>query len=232
MLVGGDICKALLKQEIQFRGLFPWTSLWFVVGFVLFCLVLWFRVLGIFPEEVKRFTRCFSVALEVFSGKMIEVLNLPVALQWHPVTVKQCLKQQAPVNTARRKLMMERSQSGITWGRLCWGKLRRGDTLPSKPKPASVQLCCSSPSLPLTWLLDLLPTLRACSMVSIYRIHSCYIESPISRRRSPSYLGSPLYKPGHSCMANGLKKISFEWSICQLYSSGHAKNGSSPSHMF
>lgn len=146
MLVGGDICKALLKQEIQFRGLFPWTSLWFVVGFVLFCLVLWFRVLGIFPEEVKRFTRCFSVALEVFSGKMIEVLNLPVALQWHPVTVKQCLKQQTPVNTARRKLMMEKSKSGITWGRLCWGKLRRGTHFP--PSQSLLQCNCAAPAHP------------------------------------------------------------------------------------
>lgn len=79
-----------------------------------------------FSEEVKRFTSCFSVALEVFSGKMIEVLNLPVALQWHPVIVKSCLKQQAPVNTARRKLMKERSKSGVTWGRLCWGELTGG----------------------------------------------------------------------------------------------------------
>lgn len=36
MLVGGDICKALLKQEIRFSVLVPWTSLRFVVGFVLF----------------------------------------------------------------------------------------------------------------------------------------------------------------------------------------------------
>lgn len=93
MLVGGDICKALLKQEIRFRGLFPWTSLWFVVGWVfLFCSVLW---LVFFPEGVKRFTRCFSGALEAFRGKIIEMLNVPVALQWHPVTVKQRLEQQA-----------------------------------------------------------------------------------------------------------------------------------------
>lgn len=51
---------------------------------VLFCgLGFW----GFFPEEVKRFTRCFSVALEAFSGKITEVLNLPVALQLHPVAV-------------------------------------------------------------------------------------------------------------------------------------------------
>lgn len=158
---------------------------------------------------------------------MIEVLNLPVALQWHPVTVKSCLKQQAPVNTARRKLMKERSKSGATWGRLCWGRLK-GGTHQAKACFNAIVLLHPIPAPQ----QDLLPTLRAYSMVSIYRICSCYLESPISGRTSPSCLGSPLYKPGHSCMANGLKKISFEWSICQLYSSGLAKNGSSPSHMF
>lgn len=131
------------------------------------------------------------------------------------------------MNTARRKLMMESSKSGVTWGRLCWGRLMGGHTSP----PSLLRCHRAAPAHPCPQL-GLLPTLRACSMVSTYRICPCYRESPISGRRSPSYLESPLYKPSHSCMANGLKKISFEWSICQLYSSGCAKNGSSPSHMF
>lgn len=48
MLVGGDLCKALLKQEIEFRGLFPRTSLQFVVGFVLWLLFFFF-----FPRDQK-----------------------------------------------------------------------------------------------------------------------------------------------------------------------------------
>lgn len=225
MLVGGDICKALLKQEIRFKGLFPWTSLWFVVGFVglVFC---W----GFFSRGVKRFMRRFSGALEVFSGEMTEVLNLPAALQGSPVTVKQWLRQQAPVDMARRKLVMERSKSGSTGGRLCW------DTaavcvLPTLSLP---QCSCaiSAYPCPSSSLLDLVLSPRTCSMVSMYRTCSLYLENPVPGRRSLSSLGSPLYKPGHSCRANGLNKISFEWSICQLYSLGCVKNGSSPSHMF
>lgn len=140
MLVGGDICKALLKQEIRFRGLFPWTSLWFVVGFVLFC------VGCFFSKGAKRFTRCFSGALEVFSGKIIEMLNLPAALQRRSVTVKQWLEQQAPVNVARRKLVMERSKSGDAWGRLCWGRLGVGGDVDCSN---SAPLCHPSPPLPL-----------------------------------------------------------------------------------
>lgn len=59
MLVGGDICKALLKQGIRFSVLVPLTSSWFVVGFVLF-----FR-------GAKRFMKCFSGILAVFMGTMI-----------------------------------------------------------------------------------------------------------------------------------------------------------------
>lgn len=93
---------------------------------VLFCgLEFW----GFFSEEVKICTRCFSVALEVFSGKIIEELNLSVALQWHPGTVKSCLEQQAPVNTARRKLMMEGRKVG-SHGADFAGVGSWGDTLP------------------------------------------------------------------------------------------------------
>lgn len=76
MLVGGDICKALLKQEIRFSVLVPRTSLWFVVGFVLF-----------FFGGAQRFTRCFSRAVAVFMGKVIEMLNLPAVLRGRPATV-------------------------------------------------------------------------------------------------------------------------------------------------
>lgn len=81
--------------------------------------------------------RRFSGDLEVFSGKMIEMLNLPAALQQCPVAVKQWLQQQALVNMARRKLV-ERSKSGAVWGRFCWDRLRVGGmwAVPPLPTPA------------------------------------------------------------------------------------------------
>lgn len=91
------------------------------------------------------------MALEVFSRKMTEVLNLPVALQLHPVAVKSRLKQQAPVNTARRNLMMERSKSGVIWGRLCWGRLR-GDTLPLQAKVCFSATVLLQPTPALSWV--------------------------------------------------------------------------------
>lgn len=140
MLVGGDICKALLKQEIRFRGLFPWTSLWFVVGWGFFCFVLW---LGFFSWGSKEIYKVFLWGFGSISWKDDWDAKSTYGIAMAPSHSKA--EAGAASAMARRKLVMEGSRSGAVWGRLCWATLTvrvpprqacPGATVQPQPTPA------------------------------------------------------------------------------------------------
>lgn len=73
--------------------------------------------------------RCFSGALAVFMGKVIEMLNLPAALHGRPATVTL-----AGAASTRRMLAVERSRAA--WGRHCREMWQHHGPCPTLPTPA------------------------------------------------------------------------------------------------
>lgn len=147
------------------------------VGF--FCFVLW---LVFFSWGSKKIYKVFLWGFGSISWKDDWDAKSTCGIAMAPSHSKA--EAGAASAMARRKLVMEGSRSGAVWGRLCWATL-----IVCVPPTPSLPRCNSATPAhpcPSSWVLGLVRAPRACSMVSIYRTCSLYLEKPVPGRRSLS----------------------------------------------